>query len=137
MLEKCSNQFVISKTSITSFLHCELCNNHITILPIWIDDPLHCSGMIEAFESKKMPQAQGAPAPVFFLPVSFLVLCHQPLTAALSSSFFASLLCHNRSPPLSAALSHAVLYRAAKKSAATSPALFKPCLFLFQKSQLP
>ena len=90
-----------------------------------------------------VPQAQGAPAPVFFLPVSFLVLCHQPLTAALSSSFFASLLCHNQL--CSVTTGHLLcqphchtrfLYRAAKKSAATSPSLFKPCLFLFQKSQL-
>ena len=92
---------------------------------------------------KRVPQAQGAPAPVFFLPVSFLVLCHQPLTAALSSSFFASLLCHNQL--CSVTTGHLLcqphchtrfLYRAAKKSAATSPSLFKPCLFLFQKSQL-
>ena len=74
---------------------------------------------------KRVPQAQGAPAPVFFLPVSFLVLCHQPLTAALSSSFFASLLCHNRSPPLS----HAVLVSRRKKER-RHLALFVQALFV-------
>ena len=59
----------------------------------------------------------------------FLLLCLSALSQQVCSVTTGHLLCqphcHTR-----------FLYRAAKKSAATSPALFKPCLFLFQKSQL-
>ena len=69
---------MISKTSITSFLHCELCHNHITILPIWIEDPLHCSGMIEVWPLRAKR-------------------CPRPREHQLLSSFFQFL----RPPPLS------------------------------------
>ena len=60
----------------------------------------------------------------FFATSHWLLLCLPP-SLPLCSVTTGHLLCHTR-----------FLYRAAKKSAATSPALFKPCLFLFQKSQL-
>ena len=60
----------------------------------------------------------------FFATSHWLLLCLPP-SLPLCSVTTGHLLCHTR-----------FLYRAAKKSAATSPSLFKPCLFLFQKSQL-
>ena len=53
------------------------------------------------------------------------LLCHNQLCSVTTGHLLCQPHCHTR-----------FLYRAAKKSAATSPALFKPCLFLFQKSQL-
>ena len=53
------------------------------------------------------------------------LLCHNQLCSVTTGHLLCQPHCHTR-----------FLYRAAKESAATSPALFKPCLFLFQKSQL-
>ena len=71
MLEKYSNQFVISKTSNTtdSKLVSQPHNNFANL--DWRSPPLFWNDWSLAFESKKMPQAQGAPAPVFFLPLSY------------------------------------------------------------------
>ena len=137
---------MISKTLIASFLHCELCYNHITILPIWIDDPLHCSGMIEVwplrakrcprprehqllssfFQFLRPPLFQSSPHPTPPTPsqpaLSFLLLC--PSCSVTTVHLLCQPDCHLR-----------FLSRSTKKSTTMPPrSLF--CLFLFQKSQL-
>ena len=94
-----------------------MCLNHITILPIWIDDPLHCSGMIEVWPLR----ARRCPRPrehqllssffQFLRPppsLSKLPPSHTSYSFPACSVFPPSLpllLCHNSSPPLSARLS--------------------------------
>ena len=106
-------------------------------------------------EEQEGGPAQGAPAPVFFLPVSSTFLNQPPPPAcSVFPPSLPLLLCHNSSPPLSAGLSPCLFVsqqssnsRAGgfqqqsmggetKKSTLPPRSLFNPCLFLFQKSQL-
>ena len=120
----------------------------------WGSIALHYTGcMIEPWllgRSKKAAQAQGAPAPVFFLPVSSTFLNQPPPPAcSVFPPSLPLLLCHNSSPPLSAGLSPCLFVSQqsrehqqqsmggeTKKSTLPPRSLFNPCLFLFQKSQL-
>ena len=98
------------------------------------------SWLVVSWLKKRMPhlKKEGAPGPRStssrLLSSSFFPRSLPPATDCCS--VFLLLCLSALSQQVTSSVSRTVTRGAAKKSAATSPSLFKPCLFLFQKSQL-